>query len=149
MTTERTLLTTRFGVGSVTNRLRLLFIGTLTGVMGGMGSFLFINSEFFPLGLGENWGLLIIAVAGVYTHVIAADLAESISVAIIAFFVGLGVHVGTSIAPLWMLSYHPLALDLLLPIMLGRAVVGNLFGYSVTFFGSYCAAVLVDGSYKP
>jgi hypothetical protein len=145
---ERTLSTNRFGVGSVVSRLRLLFIGTLTGIMGGMGAFLFINSEFMPLGLGENWGLLIIGVAGVYTHVISADLTESIGVAIIAYTVGLGVHVGTSIAPLWILSYPPLARDLLLPSMVGQAIAGNFFGYLTMFFGSYCAAVVVDGYYE-
>lgn len=146
---ERTLFRTRFGVGSVAGGLRLLFIGTLTGIMGGMGAFLFINSELFPLGLGENWGLLIIGVAGVYTHVISTDLRESASAAIIAFLVGIGIHVGVSIAPLWILSYPPMARDLLLPVVLGRALGGNVFGYFMPFLGSYCAAVLVDGLYKP
>lgn len=145
---ERTLSETRFGVGSVVAGLRLLLIGTMTGVMGGMGSFLFINAEFMPLGLGENWGLLIIAVAGVYTHLIAADLRESVSAAIIASFVGIGLHVGASIAPLWLLSYHPMARDVLLPGMLGRSWTGSIFGYFATFIGTWGAAVVVDAYYE-
>jgi hypothetical protein len=146
--TERTFSTNRFDIGPVVSRLRVLFAGTFTGIMGGMGAFLFINSEFMPLGLGENWGLLVISVAGVYTHLISADLTESISIAMIAYFVGLGVHVGASIAPLWILSYPPLARDLLLPSMVGQAIAGNFFGYLTMFSGSYFAAVAFDGYYE-
>lgn len=149
MMAERTISTTQFGVGSVVGRLRLLFIGTLTGIVGGMGTFLFVNPEVIPLELGENWALFIISVAGIYTHVIAADLRESISVAIIASLVGIGVHMVASIAPLWILSYHPIALDILLPFMIGRAWTGGVVGSLAIFFGAYCATVLVDGSYKP
>lgn len=146
---NRTISTTQFGARSVVGRLRLLFIGTMTGSMSGMGTFLFVNPEVIPLGLGDNWALFIISIAGVYTHVITTDLRESVSVAIIAALVGIGVHMGVSIAPLWILPYHPIAIDILLPFMIGRAWIGGVVGSLAVFFGAYCATVLVDGSYRP
>ncbi|MFC4451366.1 hypothetical protein [Halorussus aquaticus] len=93
-------------------------------------------------------GPFIIGAAGVYTHVIADDLRESVSAALISSVVGIGLHSSASIAPLWILSSQPLAVDLLLPIMLGRARTGSIFGYLIVFLGSHCATVVVD-FYRP
>lgn len=146
---ERNLSAAWPGFGAVHHRLRLLLVGVLTGSVAGMGSFLFINSQFFPLGLGENWGLLIVGLAGAYTHFLAADLTESVKLSLIAFLVGICVHVGAAIAPLWILPYPPFARDYLLPQTIGRALAGNILGYLMTFWGAYFGAILASGYFDP
>lgn len=142
---ERTLSTRRFSVRRVRSRLRLLALASLTGMVAGMGSFMSIQYAFMPWGISQTWAYVVTALAGMYTHFLAKDLSESITLALLAFFIGIAVHVGAWIAPLWLIPYPPVARDLLLPQMLGRALVGNVFVYVVTFFGSYFGAVMVGG----
>jgi hypothetical protein len=142
---ERTLSATRLGVGNVRGRLRVLALASLTGVVAGMGSFMTIKHTYIPWGVSPTWAYVIICLAGAYTHFLAKDLSESITLALLAFVVGIAVHVGSWIAPLWTIPYPPIARGVLLPQMLGRALAGNILTYVVTFFGSYFGAVMVSG----
>jgi len=142
---ERNLAGTRFDFGAVRGRLRLLALGTLTGVVAGMGSFMFLKDQFLPWVVTETWALALVGVAGAYTHFLADDLAESIALSLVAVAVGLAVHVVAWIAPLWLLAYPPFARDLLLPKMVGEAVASGLPPYLLTFYGSYFGALLLGG----
>lgn len=145
---ERTLPTTRFGL-AVRRRLRLVGFGSATGVVAGMGSFMYIKAAYMPWGLDGTWALALVGLAGAYTHLLARDLADSIGLSLVAVAVGLAFHTVAWIAPLWMLPYPPLARDLLLPKMVGQAVTSGIFGYLVTFYVSYFAAILVAGYLDP
>lgn len=142
---ERTLSTMHLSVGGVRARLRVLALASLCGVVAGMGSFMAIQHAFMPWGVSQTWAYAVTALAGVYAHLLAKDLSESITLALAAFFIGIAVHVGAWIAPLWLIPYPPAARDLLLPQMLGRALAGNVLVYFVTFLGSYFGAVMVGG----
>ncbi|UPV99632.1 hypothetical protein M0R88_14050 [Halorussus gelatinilyticus] len=142
---ERNLAGTRLGFGAIGGRLRPLALGTLTGVVAGMGEFMFLKEQFLPWVVTETWALALVAVAGAYTHFLAKDLAESITLSLVAMTVGLTVHVVAWIAPLWLLAYPPGARDLLLPKMVGEAIASGLPPYVITFYGSYFAALLLGG----
>lgn len=146
---ERTLSASRFGFGALRERARLLGLGSLTGLVAGMGTFMYINETFLPWGVSATWALVLVAVAGAYTHLLAVDLSESISLTIVAIVVGLSVHIVAWISPLWILSYSPGARDLLLPRMLGEALMSGLLAYLITFYGSYFGAVLLGGYLDP
>lgn len=146
---ERTLSTGRFTGRAFSNRLRLLVLASLTGGVAGMGTFMFLKEQFLPWGVDATWALVLVAVAGAYTHFLATDLSESISVSLIAAVFGLVVHVVVWIAPLWILSYPPFARDLLLPQMVGQALASGLPPYLVTFYGTYFGAVIVGGYLEP
>lgn len=146
--TERTLSATRLRL-AVRERLRLLVFGSLTGVLAGMGSFMFIKAQYMPWGLGKAWALALVAVAGVYTHLLARDLAESVGLSLVAVAVGLTFHTVAWISPLWILSYPPFARGLLLPKMVGQALMSGVFGYLGTFYASYFTAILVAGYLDP
>lgn len=146
---ERTLAVGRFTGPAVRNRFRLLALATLTGGVAGLGIFMFLNEQFLPWGVSETWALAFVVAAGAYTHFLAADLPESISVSLVAVVVGLAVHVVAWIAPLWVLSYPPVARDLVLPQMVGQALASGMPPYLITFYGSYFGAVLVGGYLEP
>ncbi|WP_135851376.1 hypothetical protein [Halorussus salinus] len=142
---ERDLAGMGFDLGALGRRLRLLALGTLTGVVAGMGSFMFLKNQYLPWVVTETWALALVGVAGAYTHFLADDLAESITLSLVAMAVGLAVHVVAWVAPLWLLGYPPFARDLLLPKMLGEALASGLPPYVVTFYGSYFGALLLGG----
>lgn len=146
---ERTLSTTRLGIGTSRERLRTLALGSLVGAVAGMGSFMFINDQFMPWNVDNAWALVIIGLAGVYTHFLAIDLSESITLSLVAVVVGFGVHVSAWISPLWVLSYSPVARDILLPKMMGEALAGGILVYLLTFYGSYFGAILLAGYLEP
>jgi hypothetical protein len=142
---ERNLAGRRFDFGALGGRLRLLVLGTVTGVVAGMGSFMFLKSQFLPWVVTETWALALVGLAGAYTHFLADDLAESITLSLVAVMVGLAVHVVAWIAPLWLLEYPPFARDLLLPQMIGKSLASGLPPYVLTFYGSYFTALLLGG----
>jgi hypothetical protein len=146
---ERTLTSTPPVGRAVRHRLRLLALATLTGGVAGMGSFMYIKEQFLPWGVSATWALVLVGLGGAYTHFLAEDLSESISLSLVAVVVGFAVHVGAWIAPLWILSYPPGARDLLLRPMVGRAVTSGILAYVMTFYGSYFGAVLVGGYLEP
>lgn len=146
---ERTLSTGRFTGRAVHNRLRLLVLASLTGVVSGMGTFMYVKEQFLPWGVDATWAFALICLGGVYTHFLADDLSESIKLSLVAAGVGFAVHIGAWIAPLWILPYSPFARDLLLPQMVGRALTSGILTYLVTFYGSYFGAVLVGGYLEP
>ncbi len=145
---ERNLAGRRFDVGALGYRLRVLALGTLTGVVAGMGSFMFLKDQFLPWGVTETGALALVGLAGVYTHLLADDLAESIALSLVAVMVGLAVHVVAWVAPLWLLAYPPFARDLLLPKMVGEALASGLPPYLLTFYGSYFGALLLGGYFE-
>lgn len=142
---ERTVSTRTLRVGSLRQRLRVLALGTLTGVVAGMGSFTYIKEELIPWGVDPVWALVLVGVAGAYTHFLAVDLDESVTLSLIAVVAGLGFHSVAWIAPLWLLQYPPFARDLLLPKMLGEALMTGILAYLMTFYGSYFGGVLIGG----
>lgn len=146
---DRVLSATSFGFDSTRFSLRTLVLGSLTGAIAGMGSFMYIKADLMPWGVGSEWALVLIGLAGVYTHLLAADLSESITRSLVAVVVGFGVHVGAWIAPLWVLSYSPLARDILLPKMMGEALAGGILVYLLTFYGSYFGTILLAGYLEP
>lgn len=142
---ERTLSATRYDGRAIRARGRVLALGLLIGTVAGMGSFMSIKHSFMPWGVSGTWAFVLIGLSGAYVHFLSRSLSESIALSLVAFAVGVAVHVGAWIAPLWTIPYPPIARDLLLPRMLGRALTGNIFTYVITFYASYFGAVLVGG----
>lgn len=147
--TERTLSSMRFEFDEYHEYLRLLALGALTGGVAGMGSFMYIKKQLLPWGIEGTWALVLVGVAGAYAHLLADDLAESISLSLVAVVVGLAVHTAAWIAPLWILPFHPAARDLLLPQMLGDALMSSILAFLMTFYAAYFVAVFVWGYLKP
>lgn len=130
-------------------RARLLGLGLLLGVVAGMGTFMHIKNQLLPGFADRTWSVALMALAGAYSHFLARDLNDSISISLLGFLSGLGVHVLAWISPLWILAYPPLARDVILPKMIGQAITGAILVYLVTFWSAYFAAVLFAGYLKP
>lgn len=124
--------------------LSALAKGIVTGAIGGIGAFTYNMSELMVAPIDPLLVLGITALAGVYAHLLADGLHESIRVGLIGFFTGGITLVGVWVAPLWILSYTAGARDLLLPKLTGTAVTAAIIVYSSVFLGAYLSALTID-----
>lgn len=115
------------------------------GVLGGVATFVYTRADLMTVNLDPQLVLGFVALAGVFVHMLTATLRESIRFCLVAFIIGGIVLVGVWVAPLWILPYSPAARDVLLPKLVGEAVIGGFLAtYSVVFLGAYLTAVCVD-----
>lgn len=132
---ERTSYSRRVG--------RFLVRGGSIGVLAGMGAFVYNSTQFLPADLDVRLLLVPVFAAGVFAHLFAASLRESVRIGILGFFVGLFVFLAAWMAPLFVLSFPNAAIDLLLPSMVGDAASAAFLNYSPTYLGGYLIAVSI------
>ncbi|ODR82310.1 hypothetical protein BG842_00930 [Haladaptatus sp. W1] len=133
--------------GSVYRR-RLAFLGksVTVGVIGGMAAFTYSLADLMAVSIDPVFVLVPLALSGVFAHLVAYDLHESIRVGLVGFFVGAITLVGSWVAPLWLLPYTSGARDILLPKLTGTAVVAAIIVYGAVYLGAYLSALTV-GAY--
>ncbi|WP_266076540.1 hypothetical protein [Haladaptatus caseinilyticus] len=124
--------------------IAMLTKGFVTGIIGGVGAFTYNKSELMTASIDPQLVLGLTALAGVYAHLLANDLHESIRVGIIGFFVGGTSLIVVWVAPLWILPYTAGARDILLPQLTGTAVTAATMVYAGTFLGAYLTTLTVD-----
>ncbi|WP_458206356.1 hypothetical protein [Haladaptatus sp. NG-SE-30] len=125
-------------------QIAVLAKSLVSGVIAGLAAFTYNMSELMTISIDPRLVLGLTALAGVFAHLLAHDLRESIHVGIVGFFVGGFTMVGVWVAPLWILPYSTGARDILLPRLTGTAVVAALFVYSSVYLGAYLTALTVD-----
>jgi hypothetical protein len=125
---------------------RPLVVGVATGILGGMG--LYVYNRPALITNDPIWGLACMILAGIYTRLLTTTLKQSLSAAIIGVLTGTVMTIGARIAPLWLLSYTPAARELLLPAAIGRATVGLLFVFTLVYLGSYLFIVTISGFFN-
>lgn len=113
--------------------------------MGGMAAFMLTQSSLTPDLMDGRLIAGIVVLAGVYTHLLVADVRASVTAMIVALGVGAATLVVAWTAPLWILPYAPGARDVLLPGLLQRALVSAMSTFLLLFLGSHLAALVVDG----
>lgn len=126
-------------------RLSPIAIGLLTGLLGGMGAFMYSRTGLLPGGLAGWMPTGIVALAGVYTYLLVRDVRRSVTAMLTAFGVGIATLIAAWVAPLWLLPYAPAARDLLLPGLLQRAVTTAMTSYLLLFLGGYLTTMMVAG----
>ncbi|WP_327051442.1 hypothetical protein [Halomicrococcus gelatinilyticus] len=128
----------------VWNALVTLGKGTATGVTAGLATFVYVKQGLMAADVDPVVLLVITALCGAYAHLLSNTLRESIRVGMTGFFAGVVAFVGVWISPLWVLHYSPTVRDVLLPSLLGSALVGAMFLYAAAYFSGYLTAVVVD-----
>jgi hypothetical protein len=129
---------------AVTNVAKALVVGTV----GGLATFVYNNASLMTVDVDPRVALGLAALAGMFAHLLADDLRESIRIGLAAFLVGGVVFTVAWISPLWILSYTKAARDILLPKMVGEAVTAAFLTYTAVFLGTYLGTVCVDGYYE-
>lgn len=124
--------------------LAILTKSLITGVIGGLGAFVYNKSELMTVSVDPQLVLGLTALAGIYAHLLANDLHESIRIGILGFFTGGITLVGVWVAPLWILPYTAGARDLLLPKVTGTAITAAIIVYAGMFLGAYLTTLTVD-----
>ena len=125
--------------------VRALVVGSATGVVGGLGTFMVGNGEAFPLPESAWLALVPVALAGLYTHWLARDLRESFAAASVAFVVGCLVCIGAWLYPVYAMGYTGFLAELAGAPRLRDAVVDVFSVYLLLFGASYLAAITIDG----
>ncbi|MFB6236146.1 MAG: hypothetical protein ABEH81_12535 [Halopenitus sp.] len=121
--------------------IRATIIGVLTGIVGGLGTFVFSNTDVSPIAGDPKLALIPIVLSGVYAHLFAADLRESFTAAGVAFLVGAVVCIGAWVWPVYALGYTGVLAELVGAPRLRNGVVNVITIYLMVFGASYLATL--------
>ena len=114
------------------------------GMLAGMGGFVYNSTQFVAADVDTRLFLVPMFAAGVFAHLLAPSLRESVRLGIAGFFAGLAVFVAAWLSPLFVLAFPRAAIDLLLPSMLGDATSAAFLNYSPTYLSGYLLAVSIS-----
>lgn len=132
------------------SRLRTVGVGIGTGLVAGMGAFMYVRDDIVPAhGLpfvpGAQWyPVVMMALAGVYVYLLTPDSRESIVAGLVGFTVALFTLVAAVVVPLYFLYPAP-ARGPLARQYLHDAIPGLINGLLLVYFGGYLTALLVLG----
>lgn len=130
------------------DRLRTLAVGVATGVVAGMGGFMYTREAFVPtVGplAGAWYPSVLAALAGAFVYLLTPDARESIQAAIVGFLAGIATIVVAWMGPLWLLDYAPLARDVYIRQRLQLTVPGVVTTLVLVYWGGYLTTMLVAG----
>lgn len=123
---------------------RVLLIGIAVGILGGMGTFVYSRPGVSPYG-NSALGLVFLALAGGYTHLLARTMWESVRAMVVGFVVGVATTILAWVLPLWYVPIHPSVRDLLIMNYLQQAVATVVMAYLLVYFAGYFLVVSLDG----
>lgn len=130
--------------GYVQRKGPFILKGLSIGLLAGMGAFVYNGTQFLPFEIAVQLLLVPMLLAGGFARLFASSLRESVRLALAGFFVGLATFVGAWVAPLWVLSYSPVARDVLLPKLAGSAISAGFLTFSPAYLGGYLLTVSVS-----
>lgn len=134
----------------VWDRVRTAAVGVGTGLVAGMGSFMYVRREIvpshdLPLAPGPDWyPVLFVALAGAYVYLLTPDSRESIMAGLVGFFVALTTLVAAVVIPVYAL-YPEGAREFVIFAALHDAIPGLINGLILLYFGGYLTTLLVLG----
>lgn len=138
---------TTFKRSLVEGWLRILLVGTATGILGGMGTFSYTRIDLSPF--DAAWlPLVFVGLAGAYTHLLAVDMRSGTIAMIVAFVVGGLTNIAAWTSPIFLLSYGGVARDLALMAQLQQSLISLLMVYLLIYLGGYFAAVTISGAFS-
>ncbi|WP_458185394.1 hypothetical protein [Haladaptatus sp. NG-WS-4] len=134
------------GYGSRRRRYQLAVLGKgfVSGGIAGLAAFVYNKSALMTTAIDPQLVLGLVALAGMYAHLLAHDLRESIHVGLVGFLFGSVTMVAAWIAPLWILPYSAGARDILLPKITGTAIVAATLVYASVYLAAYLTTLTVD-----
>ncbi|WP_117591875.1 hypothetical protein [Haloprofundus halophilus] len=137
------------GLSASAEQLRFVGVGVAAGLLVALAAYGFNRAQMVaavPAWVPFVAGLL----GGAYVHVLSRDLGESVRAFLVAFVFSTALYVVAALAPLWLLSYDPVARDLLIQSILREEVARLVFASLVPqLFVGYLSAVVVDGTFRP
>lgn len=123
---------------------RVVLIGLAVGILGGMGTFIYSRPLVSPFG-DSIVGLVILGLAGGFTHLLARSMWESVRAMVVGFVIGVATTVLAWVAPLWIVGIHPRARDLIIMGYLQQAFATIVMAYLLVYFAGYFVVVTLDG----
>ncbi|WP_224269640.1 hypothetical protein [Haloprofundus salinisoli] len=135
-------------VSPAADQLRFVGVGIATGLLVALAAYGVNRSQMVaavPAWVPFVAGLL----GGAYVHVLSRDLGESVRAFLVALVFSTALYVAAALAPLWLLSYDPVARDLLIQSILREEIARLVFASLIPqLFVGYLSAVVVDGTFR-
>lgn len=135
---------------SLLSAIHFALVGVASGLVGGMGGFMFSQYVLMPTVpfVGpRTWALAVTALGGSFAFFLSRDARESAKAMIVGLGVGLLVLVLTRVGPIWLLfpaaAWGPLIRIQLEPV--ARTVLIMLI---VVYWGGYLTALLLWGYFR-
>ncbi|MFB6267210.1 MAG: hypothetical protein ABEI31_06090 [Halodesulfurarchaeum sp.] len=123
---------------------RVVFVGLVVGVLAGMGTFVFSRPSLSPT--GSPWlGILLLAGAGAYAHLLSRSTWESVRGMVVGFVVGVGTTIGAWVVPLWLVPMPTAAREVLFMAYLQQALTTIFMAFVLVYFAGYFLIVSLEG----
>lgn len=113
-------------------------------MLSGMGTFVYTRPLVAPWGKPVI-GLVFLAAAGIYAHLLSETMWESVRVALGGAIVGIAVTLIGFAAPLWVLPVESPTQSLLFVSYLQQSMATVVVVYPLVYLAAYFVAVSADG----
>lgn len=121
-------------------------VGTATGVLGGMGAYLFVSAQFLPVAVRPPLFVGIALLAGVFASVLVPNLPDATLGVMVGGFVVMGVMAVCWVAPSLL---SPWASEPELGLALARGALDGLIAGTFPYVAGFGLARSVEGVLGP
>lgn len=126
---------------------RIVLVGSLTGIVGGMGTFTFTRTPLSPF--DATWmPLILVALGGGYLHVLSKDMRSGAYAMLVGFVVGMGFNIAAWVAPVYILPYSDAARDVAIMVQLQQSLVSVVMIYSIIYLAGYLTVASIAGAFS-
>lgn len=126
---------------------RVILIGSLTGIVGGMGTFTFTRMPLSPF--DASWfPLILVALAGGYLHVLSKDMRTGTYAMLVGFFVGVAFNIAAWVAPVYILPYSDAVREVAVMAQVQQSLVSVFMIYSIIYLAGYLTVASVAGAFS-
>jgi len=126
---------------------RVILVGSLTGIVGGMGTFTFTRMPLSPF--DAAWfPLILVAIGGGYLHVLSKDMRSGAYAMLVGFVVGMGFNIAAWVSPVYILPYSDAAQDIAVMAQLQQSLVSVVMIYSIIYLAGYLTVASISGAFS-
>lgn len=126
---------------------RILLVGSLTGIVGGMGTFTFTRMPLSPF--DAAWfPLVLVALGGGYLHVLSKDMRSGAYAMLVGFVVGMGFNIAAWVVPVYILPYSDAARGVAIMVQVQQSLTSIVMIYSIIYLAGYLTVASISGAFS-
>lgn len=118
-------------------------LSLLLGGIAGMSTFVFVQEQFAPAVIEPWYAIGPIVVAGLLNRLLSRNLRNGMLISFLAVALAFVINFTVWLAPLWLSGYPWFAINILLPILLGRSLLSVLIVLPLTYYSGYFGALFL------
>lgn len=118
-------------------------VSLLLGAIAGMSTFVFVQGQFTPA-VVESWHAIgPIVVAGLLNRLLSRNLRNGMLISFLAVALAFVINFTVWLAPLWLSGYSWFAVNILLPVLLGRSLLSVIIVLPMSYYSGYFTAMFL------